>query len=140
MNDLVTVIALWLSTAFGLPEMEQAPIIRYLPPATLADIRYHGQAADGGPEVIALYDDKTGGILLSDGWSVDDIGNVSVLVHELVHHLQSQTSKVYACPSEREALAYEAQERWLELFGRSLESEFGLDDISVKMMSTCLPH
>jgi hypothetical protein len=33
----------------------------------------------------------------------------------------------HECPQEREKLAYEAQDRWLHLFGHSLETDFELD-------------
>jgi hypothetical protein len=34
----------------------------------------------------------------------------------MVHHLQTVGGLKFACPQEREELAYKAQERWLELF------------------------
>ena len=52
---------------------------------------------------------------------------LSVLVHEMVHHLQAASDMRFACPAEREVLAYRAQGAWLGLFGESLESAFGID-------------
>jgi hypothetical protein len=34
-----------------------------------------------------------------------------------------QAGAAYQCPAEREKLAYEAQDKWLGLFGRNLEAE-----------------
>jgi len=34
-----------------------------------------------------------------------------------------QAGAAYHCPAEREKLAYEAQDKWLHLFGRNLEAE-----------------
>jgi hypothetical protein len=42
----------------------------------------------------------------------------------MAHHFQNILSLKHACPQERERLAYEAQDRWLRLFGHSLETDF----------------
>jgi len=63
---------------------------------------------------------------------------LSILVHEMVHHLQNVAHTAYACPLEREKLAYEAQEKWLSLFGQSLWSEFGLDRTTLVLTSACM--
>jgi hypothetical protein len=43
----------------------------------------------------------------------------------------------HECPQEREKLAYLAQERWLGLFGHSLESDFDLDPFSLLVKTRC---
>jgi hypothetical protein len=35
---------------------------------------------------------------------------LSVLVHEMVHHLQASADMRFACPAEREAVAYRAED------------------------------
>ncbi len=55
----------------------------------------------------------------------------------MVHHLQNKSGVKYACAAEREKLAYEAQEKWLGLFGVSLQSEFEIDEFTLKMSTTC---
>jgi hypothetical protein len=62
---------------------------------------------------------------------------LSVLVHEIVHYLQDVAQLRYSCPQEREALAYEAQERWLGLFGTSLEAEFDIDRLTLLVTTRC---
>ena len=59
-------------------------------------------------------------------------------MHEAVHHLQNTAGLTYACPQEREALAYQAQEKWLGLFGRSLASEFQIDGLTLLVNTKCL--
>jgi hypothetical protein len=61
-----------------------------------------------------------------------------VLVHEMVHHVQNVGGLKYACPQEREKLAYTAQERWLGLFGRNLEADFEIDAFSLLVKTRCL--
>ena len=60
-----------------------------------------------------------------------------MLVHELVHHFQNVLGLKYECPQEREKLAYIAQNRWLTLFGHSLESDFHMDAFSLLVKTQC---
>ena len=60
-----------------------------------------------------------------------------MLVHELVHHFQNVLGLKYECPQEREKLAYIAQNRWLTLFGHSLENDFDMDAFSLLVKTRC---
>ena len=62
---------------------------------------------------------------------------LSVLVHEVVHHIQNLLSLKFECPQQRERLAYLAQERWLGLFNRSLASDFELHPLSLLVKTRC---
>ena len=86
---------------------------------------------------MAVYSDATQTIYLPEGWTGRSPAELSVLVHELVHHVQNVAGLKYACPQEREKLAYEAQERWLGLFGHSLERDFELDGFSLLVKTRC---
>jgi hypothetical protein len=88
-------------------------------------------------EAIALYDPLTATILLPDDWTGDTPAELSVLVHEMVHHLQYKKAFKYECPAAREELAYKAQEKWLSLFKRNLESEFQIYAFTLKVATTC---
>lgn len=70
-------------------------------------------------------------IYLIEGWTGRTPADLSVLVHEMVHHFQYKLGLKHECPQDREKLAYAAQDRWLHLFGHSLESDFELDGFSV---------
>ena len=93
--------------------------------------------ADTGRGVVAMYNDRTQTIYLPEGWTSGSPADQSILVHEMVHHLQLQAQLKYGCPEEREKLAYEAQGKWLALFGRSLGEEFGLDPFTVLAKTLC---
>ncbi|MCV0397299.1 MAG: hypothetical protein K5872_19395 [Rhizobiaceae bacterium] len=97
----------------------------------------HADAVDVD-EVVAVYEPLTRTTVLSDRWRADHVADLSVLVHELVHHLQRETDAEHRCPEEGEALAYEAQERWLAQFGTSLEAAFGIDAFTLAMRTRCL--
>jgi hypothetical protein len=138
MKELLSVIAVWLSVSFGLPDVEDHPRIRTLPPQILSEIRYGPIELARRREVLAIYDERKQTILLSHGWMSHNPADVSILVHEMVHHLQSRAGLTYPCQAAREQLAYQAQARWLDLFGLTLEGEFSIDAMTLKVASGCM--
>jgi hypothetical protein len=93
---------------------------------------------DVGQDVNAIYDDHTRTIYLLEHWSSARPADVSVLVHEMVHHLQNLAGEEFMCPQEREKDAYKAQRTWLSLFNRTLEQEFNVDPMTVLVRTNCL--
>ena len=88
--------------------------------------------------VVALYDNKSRTIFLPDDWIGKSPVDQSVLVHEMVHHLQNLANLKFECPTAREKLAYLAQDKWLGRFGTSLEKEFDVDMFTVLISSACM--
>ena len=140
MDLLLTTILIWLSVNYNLPATVEPPSIEIIPAAEIAELRYGEGAAQSGREVFAVYIDAAHTIYLPAGWQGRTPGEVSILVHETVHHLQNLGGEVFACPAERERLAFAAQEAWLGLFGKDLASEFDYDPTMLKFLTQCLPH
>jgi hypothetical protein len=138
MKILLTIIMTWLSSNFDLPAAHDQPDVKFVTHQEMVAVRYGGMALDTASELVALYDDKTKTILLSDRWTGSTPAEISVLVHELVHHLQNAAAHKHTCPAEREALAYAAQEKWLSLFGQSLATAFELDPLTLKVRTSCM--
>jgi hypothetical protein len=138
MKLLIAVLMTWLTSQFDLPIVREQPEVRFATHAQMAALRHGPTAAVHGRDMIAIYEDRTRTILLPEGWTGETPAEVSVLVHELVHHLQNVGQLSYFCPAAREALAYTAQEKWLELFGRNLETEFGLDRMALLISTKCM--
>lgn len=150
---LVT-IAVWLSSNFGLDGVHECPHIEFLLAERVSEIWYArvagAESIDRGVgasqskpseimhDIHAFYEDDSRTIYLEEGWAGSSIAERSVLVHEMVHHLQSVAGHEYDCPAAREQLAYRAQAEWLELNGRSLQSEFGLDPLTLLVRTNCL--
>jgi len=88
-------------------------------------------------DVVSLYSNEAKTIYLLDGWKGRTPGELSMVVHEMVHHLQNVGQLKFACPQEREKLAYSAQNDWLALFGSDLTREFQLDPFSVLVKTNC---
>lgn len=142
----------WLSSNFDLPAIYDYPRIEFASAARLTFIRYKELTAGNAREtsieqplavveqsqdIVALYEDSTKTIFLADAWSGATAADVSVLVHEMVHHLQNLGRLVYACPPAREKLAYQAQELWLNRVGLDLENSFGVDRFTILVRSAC---
>jgi hypothetical protein len=103
----------------------------------LVKIRYGSASSVSAGEVMGAYDEPSRTIYLTDGRNGRTADQVSVLVHEMAHHLQSSGDMHFACPAEREALAYRAQDAWLRLFGMGLESAFGIDPATLLVATVC---
>ena len=154
MDSLLAMIALWLSFNFGLPAISEPPKVAIVSAQDILFKRYNastpqaqqsllsanrGNTTDDrkGRHAVAIYDQAAGTIFLTEGWSGKTPADLSVLVHEMVHHMQSANKMIYACPAAREELAYAAQDKWLRMFGRNLFDEFNLDAFTLKVSTTC---
>lgn len=141
-------IATWIAENFDLPAASEMPRVILSSPEQIAARRYGHLLARAGTgeelrnphvgQVVAVYDTVREVIYLPEGWIGASPAEQSVLVHEMVHHLQKKAQLRFDCPQQREKLAYQAQERWLERFGTSLEQEFGLDRFSLFVHFSCL--
>lgn len=132
---LLDAIMLWLAVNFDLPTAVEPPALVSVTDAELVTMRYGSKAKVPPGLVVAVYDDQT--IYLSEAWTGHTPADLSVLVHEMVHHLQAAADMRFACPAEREVLAYHAQDAWLALFGESLESAFGIDAATLLVGTVC---
>lgn len=133
---LLMAISQWLGANFGLAPAD-SPALALAPPETLVRMRYGPGANVAAVDVLAVYDQAGPTIYLADGWSGGTPAEMSVLVHEMVHHHQASAGMVFACPGAREELAYRAQMAWLGQFGESLESAFGIDSATLKVATAC---
>ena len=89
-------------------------------------------------EIVSLYNTESKTIFLRDGWTGKTPAELSILVHEMVHHLQNVGQLKFACPQEREELAYKAQDQWLGLLGHDLMHDFDMDAFTILVKSKCL--
>lgn len=145
---LLKAIVTWLSNNFDLPKHTAYPAIRFEPARKIATFRYTGLVSDrpedmamvppGQRETVASYDPLTKTIILPEGWTGDTPADLSMLVHEMVHHLQHAAHMKYECVPASEELAYAAQDKWLGLFGHDLATDFGLDGFTLLVAVRCI--
>jgi hypothetical protein len=153
MQYLLTAIVTWLSINYGLPADYDHPQVRFLPPIEIAFLHYDAatpaarnkvrvayafQRTTNETLIASAYDSRHNTILLPNGWTGKTPGELSLLVHEMVHHLQGSAGLRYPCPQEREKLAYMAQDKWLGLSRTSLENEFQIDALTVFVLTHCM--
>ena len=146
-------IAKWLSANFELPYSSEPPRLERVSQLRLYQLRskaflpLQSQAIGGEHstpppqfqrEVVAVYDDANRTVYLPESWTGTSIAEQSVLVHEMVHHLQNLAGLKFACAGEREKPAYLAQDQWLRSQGRELEKEFDVDLFTVVALSACM--
>ena len=146
-------IAKWLSANFELPYSSEPPRLERVSQLRLYQLRSRAflplqSQAIGGEhstplpqvqrEVVAVYDDANRTVYLPESWTGASIVEQSVLVHEMVHHLQNLAGLKFACAGEREKPAYLAQDQWLRSHGRELEKEFDVDLFTVVALSACM--
>jgi hypothetical protein len=134
---VVQAVASWVAGEIALPATAPPPTIRLATPERLAALRHGEAVGHGSSEVVALYHDAERTIYLREGWTGRTPEERSVLVHEMVHHLQNASGARHACPAEREKAAYEAQADWLELFGADLAGAFEIDPMTRLVLTTC---
>jgi hypothetical protein len=146
MDALLTAIVVWLSTNFGLPANFESPRIRFASSAELnfplkgsvgSEAKKQTPTAEGSSDIVSFYSMESKTIYLADGWTGKTPAGLSILVHEMVHHLQNVGQLKFECPQAREELAYQAQDRWLHLFGHDLERDFELDGFSILVKTKC---
>jgi hypothetical protein len=153
-QTLLTEIVTWLSANFDLPAIQDHPSVQFVSPAKLASMRYEDDGfspnrthetrvyepveAAHQREVVALYENTTKTIFLSNLWTGTTPAEQSVLVHEMVHHLQNLGKLKFECAMAREKLAYIAQDKWLKRFGKDLETEFDVDMFTILISSACM--
>jgi hypothetical protein len=148
---LLIAIETWLSIELDLPPVRPHPRIEIVPAARIVAQRYgrvlfapdsamistDRSSTAAERETLAIYSDAAQTIYLPEEWTGRTPAELSILVHEIVHHVQNIRDLKYACHQERERLAYLAQERWLAIFNRSLASEFELDPLSLLVKTGC---
>lgn len=144
MQALLTALMSWIAQNSDLPGSSETPAVAVVSASQLAGLRSRTQAASHGAADVseprtnlALYEFATRTIYLRDDWRGDGPADYSILVHELVHHLQTVGDVKYDCPAQREKPAYRLQNRWLALFGTDLQQEFEIDPFTVLVTTSC---
>ena len=135
--SLLETIELWLVSNFDLPPTENTPELRAMTAADLVALRHGPDSSVSPGDVVAAYDHGSRTIYVIDGWRGHDAAELSVVVHEMVHHLQASAGMRFSCPAERERLAYEAQDAWLQLFAQNLTSALNIDPAALLVSTVC---
>lgn len=142
-------VSQWLTDNYGFPSTLELPRIVQVARAQISAMRY-GPILSGVPQeslsasdedqltTLAIYLDNERTIYLTEEFNGSTPAELSILVHEMVHHVQNGQALRYECPQAREKPAYLAQQRWLQQFGQDLSSEFQMDSMTFLLKSACI--
>lgn len=144
MEKLILALMVWASAQTGLPVPEKIPEIRSADRCEIERL-YFGDATRNCDEAVmkvqAIYDHRFSLLYLPDTWSPGDIYDVSMLLHELIHHMQAQAGvtadSVRCVGREIEKPAYDAQIAWLKATGLDPLEAMGINDLSYTLLTMC---
>jgi len=145
--------ALALGTDFlaerDFPAPTVLPRVEFASSAQIAAVRYRHLSSE--PELLSfsvsnranaldmVYDDARGILYLSELWTGGSPAEFSLLVRGLVSHAQREAGLTYLCPQERERVAFEAQDAWLQLFRQTFKETFRFDEATYMLSTQCIP-
>ena len=134
MTELVAILGDWLDTNTDLPRRDTAATVRMTSPSDAVALA-SAHSTINAETVRGLYDSESTTIWLVYPWSFKDARDVSVLLHELVHHRQAAAGHWY-CPGAQELPAYKTQQAWLAEQGLELNVYW----IAIVLEAGCTPR
>jgi len=133
MTTLVSTLEGWLDAQADWPRRDGVPRVR-LVSAWQAAVRRDATTSFQPGRLRGLYDPDRSEILLVRPWDPSNALDVSVLLHELVHHRQAPHH--WYCPAAQELPAYRLQEVWLVEQGLSIDVNW----VAVVLDAGCTPR
>jgi hypothetical protein len=115
----------WVASYLNMSERRALPCIEHAPSATIAAL--HRKNAHSNRQDMGAYDDAVNTIYLPERWTASSPADISILVHQMVYHVQNLAGFKYECSWERERLAFAAQEHFLRSHGTNLWKTFEID-------------
>jgi hypothetical protein len=119
------VLIAWIATQTHWTILETPPI-RLIPSEEIQKLFIAEDST--GFNIGAFYSEKDHTVYLPDSWHPNNLRDRSILLHELVHHLQYLNRVKAMCPGESEWQALHLQVDWLSEQG--VEDPFGLMGMS----------
>ena len=136
MRDLIVALLAWIAGETGVV-MPPAPAVELLPKEQMSEHAF-GRSWRAGDDIRAFYDADRSTVYLLDNWKSADLRSRSVLVHELVHHVQFFNRLSFECSATRERQAYELTAKWLRLQGvADPYAVMDTDEYTITAMSAC---
>ena len=161
MKVFVTALMLWISAETGWPIPEH-PSFLYL---TNHELRAYAYGCDDDPipeaskdicaarkdwdiddwekikAPLALYNHREQIVVLNKTFNIDSIHDQSVLLHELVHHMQNHIGvnlDTVGCKGDLEKEAYELQNKWLkEKYNLSVFDVIAINELFLMIITSC---
>lgn len=149
MEALTIALTVWIATQTGLSAPEppriayvaDGDVTRYYHALAREDVPLDLIPADhSGPRVLAFYMRDHATIYLPRSSHPASLRDRSILVHELVHHVQRHNGLAPECPGALERQAYDLQATWLREQGVSDPFQvMGVDQFTMLILTACMP-
>lgn len=123
----------WLDRTSPYPARMEIPAIVFIDAEDAHSMRERSGRLHG--RLRGLYSQASATIYLVRPWDAHDPQDVSVLLHELVHHRQA-TARHWYCDNAKEWDAYKLQDRWLAELGL----DAGLYWPAILLEASCTPR
>ena len=120
-----------------LPVPDLLPAIQFLPNDFITEVVFGDNRDNATGQALAAYHISSRTILLNDSWAGETFVDQSVLMHELVHHMQRMAGKEYICPGLSERTAYEAQRIFLESHGLDMFEVMEISKLFYMIVTNC---
>src|SRR5262249_30358602 len=109
-----------------------------VPKRELSELYYRSRDEDRSFRLQAFYNFANASIYLLDDWRPTELYDQSVLIHELVHHLQQKNGVKMRCPAALEQQAYDLQITWLREQGvEDPHLIMGANALAIHIVSEC---
>ena len=136
-SEMIPRMIAWIAASTGW-KGQPAPPVHFATPAQLARMLYGENAGADRICPTALYSIERHEVYLSTAWKADDLRDRSMLLHELVHHLQVLDKVKVDCQALYDRQAYHWQTTWLREQGIAEPYKFlRLNEFTVYTMTSC---
>lgn len=145
MDVLLTALMLWAANYTGLPVPETPPTVKYVDSCKIHLTAFpDGDCAEDHLRATAIYDDGTMWLPDNVNWANPSLFQVSILLHEVVHHIQFEAGHTIdstPCPGrDLERPAYAAQAAFLSAAGvEDPLKMMGLNGLTLHFLTSCRP-
>ena len=148
LNTLLMTLMLWVSQSMGVIVPTEFPVVQYATSQEMTCMLAGQDPAEcdivlgkDDSKVLALYNPSSRVLLLQEGRDYTTPASISIIVHELVHHIQTANGLTYSCLGKLERAAYDTQIKWLEAHGfdayELLEKDLKLDRMAIFFITVC---
>lgn len=140
-GPLMRALMAWASVQTGLPVPERLPGVERRDRCAIQALANPESECRSEGGAVAIYDHRSQTVTLPVSWSATRLYDVSVLLHELVHHMQAVagvTVETAACRGrDVEQPAYEAQMAFIEAAGVDPFAMMRIDALTLMLITAC---
>ncbi len=118
--------------------VQEPPTICYVTNVQLDEMAYGRDKTSNHLKINALYAPGSHTVYLSENWNPNELRDRSLLLHELVHHLQALNNVEAPCLAKNELQAFQLQLAWLREQGIQDPYKFlDTDELTIRLFSHC---